>query len=278
MKQEDTHFYIDNAPPKEVIEVLRVLSLQNGMTPGEISGLLLTKGIRMQKDYTYSPRRLFDLGLAEHAPPPAGRVTYLLSLAGLHLQRILNTEQSLAIDLLHFLHYSRFTGAPHDRKYLWSYRRCCQLIWDAGYLASPAQLAATIQSEMQEEFSALDFGARQGARFNKTAVSCVYTWLRTLLPSPIGADRTLVKREVGEIKLALLGLDFAYREQRYHYGDPILMSESLINKVAQVFFLDGQCCRRLMLAAETITDVVKIVDTLGGPSITLTRPITVEAV
>ena len=62
--KEDAHFYLDNATPQEVINVLTVLSLDHELTPKEISDTLSNKyTFSMQKDYTYSPRRLFDIGL-----------------------------------------------------------------------------------------------------------------------------------------------------------------------------------------------------------------------
>ena len=63
--KQGSHFYLDNAPPKEVTNVLTVLLLDYELAPKEISDTLRNNyAFEMQKDYTYSPRRLFDIGFA----------------------------------------------------------------------------------------------------------------------------------------------------------------------------------------------------------------------
>ena len=60
-KNEDIHFYIDNAPPDEVTHVLRVLSVGNPLTPDEIAKVMVNQyGFEMQRDHSYSPRRLYE--------------------------------------------------------------------------------------------------------------------------------------------------------------------------------------------------------------------------
>jgi len=109
---EDIHFYVDNAPPDEVSHVLRVLSSENPLTPSEIAKIMISEyGFEMQRDHSYSPRRLHDLRLAsqERQGP---KVTYKLTGYGTKLQAIQAMNPTLAIDLLHYLHYTSYSSNP----------------------------------------------------------------------------------------------------------------------------------------------------------------------
>ena len=130
---------------------------------------------------------------------------------------------------------------------------------------------------MSEEFSFLDWTAKVGARFNSTAAGCVYTWLRALDPSPfIKPDKNLYPRFVQRFELALLALDDTYRSRKYRYGDAVLMDESLVNQTAGVFFLDPRCCGNLLRLSANIVPSVRLADTLGGASVNLLRPFSID--
>lgn len=130
--------------------VLSVLSIGHALSPNEIAEVLDSQfGFSMQKEHSYSPRRLYDLGLAKQTR--VGRkLRYLLTDTGKRVQEIQTTNASLAVDLLHYLHYSRYSGLPTDRKYLWAYRQCCQIMWTSGGVVSPRKVAAVIQQRMEE--------------------------------------------------------------------------------------------------------------------------------
>jgi hypothetical protein len=275
--KEDTHFYLDNAPPKEVIAVLRVLSTYSDLTPKEISKTLRDSyGFEMQKDYTYSPRRTFDLGLADQSRKGSA-VTYRLTELGLKVQNMLGTDPALSTDVLHYLHYTGYTGLPHQRKYLWSYRRCCEILWTDMRIVSPSELASTIQAEMQEKFPWLDYGKKAGARFNSTAASCISTWLRALDPSPIDhVGSPLVPRTIDRYEIALLALDEIYRRNGYLYGDPVIMDDDFVWQVAGVFFLDTECCKELLGIGSRINQSLRISETLSGVSINLLKPFKID--
>lgn len=271
--KEDTHFYLDNASPKEVTNVLTVLSLDYDLTPKEISDTLRDNyAFEMQKDYTYSPRRLFDIGLAAQIRKGSA-VTYRLTDLGLKVQNLLGIDQELAMDLMHYLHYTGYTGEPTQRKYLWSYKRCCELIWANMCAISSTDLASTIQAEMREEFKGLDYGKKVGARFNDKAVNQVYSWLRSLEPSPFEkGEPTLVPRTIDRYEIALLALDEIYSSNGYTYGDPVIMDDEFIRTVSGVFMLDPGCCKGLLGIGARINQSVKISETLTGASINLTKP------
>ncbi len=289
----DVHFYLDNAPPKEVIPLLRLLSDVEPVTSHQADAMMSSIGVRMQKDKTYSLRRLLDLGLTDKVGKLGG---YVLNEHGRAAQRVVGAAPALAADVLHYLHFTPFAGlGPAGeraveiygklRKYLWCYRRCCEVMWSAGRMLPPGQLAGQLQAEMPEAFPWIDFAQfsagqiRAGGRFNGTAVSAVVTWLRALEPSPIPEgtkEKRLIPREVDRVELALLALDDVYRARGYAYGDPVIMDEALVRQAAGVFFLDEACCARLIqLAARLFPRRLTARSTLEGTMLVLHGPYTV---
>jgi len=277
---EDTHFYIDNAPPEEVALTMHCLSASEAMSPQMIAERLYADyGFRMQKDRTYSPRRLYDLGLANQSTA-GGKLSYTLTNLGTRMLNVMALDHELYADLMHFLHYSRYNGEQDTRKYLWSYRRCCEIVWSEGQLVPTQELAARIQGMMKEEFPHLDFSAREGARFDSTAAGRFYTWIKNLSPSPFPNDQhtDLQRRLVQHYELVLLALDYVYHARGYRYGDPVVLDTGLLDEVARVFFLDHQCCRELITLATKMTRIVALADTFAGTSIKLLAPYNVESI
>lgn len=274
---ESTHFYIDNAPPYEVMAVLRVLAPNHPVEPSAIAGLLSGNyGVAMQKDLTYSPRRLFDLGLAVQSRE-GGKTLYALSERGARVQGILSMDAELAADVLHYLHYSGYTGNPTDRKLFWSYRRCCEMTWQAGATIPNARLAADIQAEMKDTFEHIDFTAQVGGRLDAVGVGRVITWLRALTPSPVPEKGGPVEpRRVERLPLVVLALDDTYRARQIRFGDPVLLTAEFVQQIAGVFFLDTTITRDLLQVAPKLTKAVTMMNTLAGPAITLHRPYTIE--
>ena len=161
---------------------------------------------------------------------------------------------------------------------MWSYRKCCEVIWAEGYPLPTPQLAARVQGLMQDEFPQLDFSARQGARFDSTAAGRFYTWIGQLAPSPLpqqGDDR-LCRRSVQRFELALLSMGYVYRARGYRYGDPVVLDDQLLDELARVFFLERTCYRELLSLAAAITRHVALRDTFAGTSVTLLAPYGVE--
>jgi len=273
---EDAHFYLDNAPPTEVSNVLRVLSLGHDLTLKEISVTLRDiYGFLMQKDLTYSPRRLYDLGLATQIRR-GSTVTYRLAEMGSLVQNILSIDPPFAMDLMHYLHYSGYKGDPVQRKYLWSYRRCCEIVWGNMSVISPTELASAILGEMRDKFE-LNYEKKIGARFNDKAVGQVYSWLRSLEPSPIKKGISSVfPRTVDRYELALLALDDTYQTRQYTYGDPVIMDDNFIKQVSGVFMLDSQCCKELLQIGSRLNQSLKISETLSGPAISLMKPFKID--
>jgi hypothetical protein len=80
---------------------------------------------------------------------------------------------------------------------------------------------------------------------------------------------------MSSVELALLALDFFYKDKGFHLGDPVVMDERFTFEVSGVFFWSRQSLVDTLRVAERITSVVRIDDTLQGPSIRLMKPFSV---
>jgi len=276
--KDDTHFYIDNAPPETVRWALQSLRREESMTATEIFRALASDGKVTDKPRMEWLRRLRDLGLARQARPGSER-TYILTPLGAKVQQIQNIDAELYPDVMHFLHFSSFDKTPGSRKYLWSYRQCSSLAWTGSRLLAPREIAAAIQDAMKEDFPDLDYQARVGARFDATAAGRWLRWIRTLRPCPFPEHQdTLRRRIVARLELALLALDDLYRTRGYRYGDPVVLEENTLDAIAAVFFLDPVCCRELIDMAARLTRVIDLADTFAGTSVTLREPYGIERI
>lgn len=273
----NTHFYVDNAPPEEVAWVLRCLLPEEPLSPNDIASLLRSEyGFSMQKDKTYSPRRLHDLGLARQAKV-GGKVCYFLTPLGRKVRSMTTTESALYPDIMHFLHYSGFDGRSETRKYLWSYRRCCEIVWAEKRLIPTQEMASRVQALMRTEFPDLDFGAAKGARFDSTGAGRCYTWMKSLSPPAFSdSDGILQPRSVDRHELPLLALSYVYRERHYRHGDPVLLDKVVLSDVAAVFFLDTVRCRDLLSLAVQTTRALQLADTFAGTCVTLASAYGIE--
>jgi hypothetical protein len=229
----------------------------------------------MQEDKNYSPRRLYDLkiGVQERE---GSAIKYRLTSLGDKLQMLLSTDQALGIDLIHYLHYTSYSGAPEDRKLLWSYRRCCDYIWAEGKAIPSKTLASRIQSDISQEFPHISTTEKQGARFPASGVNQGVVWLRAMEPSPLDEDDKVCPRVVSNFQLAVLALDDLYRHKPFAYGSAVVLTDEVLDAVARVFFLDPANCRELLGTAAAFSSAVKLSDTLAGTSIALTRPYTLH--
>lgn len=274
---EDTHFYLDNAPPEEVEAVLRVLSESEPLSNDALGERLHSDyGFRMQKDRSYSPRRLYDLGLAAAASTD-GKRGYVMTDRGSRVRQILATDEDLYAELMHYLHYSRYFYGRAPRPYFWSYYQCSDILWAEKRILASREMASRVQSLMKECFPGLDYTARVGARFDGTAVGRCYSWLRSLEPSPIGAGDSLLRtRAVSRYEIAVLALDHVYRAREYRHGDPVVLDDQLLDEVARVFFLDHTSCLQGITLASRLTKAVRLADTYAGTSVTLMYPFGVE--
>lgn len=279
MTPENVHFYLDNAPPKEVVPVLRVLTRFEGLTPKEIAEAVQRDyGFAMQRDVTYSPRRLADLKLAE-MKKKANRTEYILTDRGEKVQHLIATNSNLIPDILHFLHYNGFAEQPKDAKYLWSYRHACEWIWQHGMVFKNGEIARFINDEMIRLLPHLQANAREGWRFDETAAGRLRAWLNALEPSPLPerGSGPLIPRRVEEPALALLALTDTYAARKHAFGDAIILTDEIRHQTAGVFFLDPALVPDLLqTGARLYPDMLRLGDTLAGMSVCLSRPFTLE--
>ena len=275
--EQDTHFYIDYAPPDKVRDALWCLNADKPTSPMEIFNSLESQGKDVSRR-TEIPRRLFDLGLAEQAKQ-GNRIAYTLTSLGSKLREIASFDPALYPELMHFLHFSSWDGTPQARKFLWSYRQCSIISWIEKRLLPGKQLASRVQSRMMAEFPDLDYAAAVGARFDSTAAGRWSRWVQSLRPSPFEQNNgELQRREVKYHEVILLALDDIYRFESYRYGDPVILDEEMIDDLARVFFLDPVCCRELLDLAAAVTKAIKLSDTFAGTSATLMKPYTIESI
>jgi hypothetical protein len=269
------HFYIDHAPPDGVRRILRVLPLDSGLTVREIGIAVPSSGTA--KFRSEWPKRLADLGLAL-VDKNSGPLRYKLSPLGMHVQQLEYTRPSLIPDVLHYLH-SEWSSSTTSVEYIWSYQTCCDIIWREKRLLDTRDIAAQVLESMHQSFPDLNYQARVGARFDKTAAGRWLQWVKFLEPSPFPDESgVLHPRSVTSYELILLALDRIYRQRGYRYGDPVLLDETLLDRIAAVFFLDLTCCRNLLEVAARLTRSVRLADTLAGTAITLQEPYTIERI
>jgi len=273
--KEDHHFYIDNASLREVATALRVLSVDRPLRPAAIREIAKRDfNYTIQKDATYAPRRLRDLGLA--LPDNTGGGGCVLTAVGLRLQSILQYDQDLAYELFHYLHYTGFAGHPDARKLLWSYRRCCQLLWDAGHVISTRMVASTILSEAADQFADCLVGVGSQGGFKASAVGSVYSWLKQLKPSPLPAsdqpDAPIARRPLMTPALAGLALDDLYRDRDIQYGDQVILDDQIVDALAQVFFATPESVYAGLTETAKRSKNLRLVETLSGVAVELRQP------
>jgi hypothetical protein len=271
---EDVHFLIDNVPPQELELTLRCLdSLLPKSTDNLRSELNSNWNFLVQKNYTFTTRRLQDLGLATKSDQD--RNSFILTNLGYKVQQLLDTLPELCPDIFHYLHYS---GSPEVRKYFLSYKWCCQTVWARKEILSTSELVGEVQSRIEANYPAL-YGLKVGGNFNAGGVSAWRAWISKLEPSVLSddpKDKQIYPRDVSAFQLALLSLNNLYQDRGYCFGDPVLLDDELVDELAGIFFLDHNSYRSLVALAAKVTRHLTIRDSFAGTTITLIKPFTVE--
>jgi len=280
-QKEDVHFLIDNAPPVEVEYVLGCLDLNVAYPTEELrERILLDWGYSAQRNLTFSTRRLFDLGLADKARTASGKPGHVITKLGTKVREISSIDHDLYAEIMHLLHYASYDGSPSARKLFWSYRTCCEIVWELKEVPSASTIATEVLSQIAKLSPAYVNLPKKGGRFNEGGVSSGWKpWVAQLQPSPFASEgRALIPRHSHRFELALLALNHVYRSREYRYGDPVILDESLLDELACVFFLDPICCRELIDLAARLTKAIKLSDTFTGTSVTLLAPYGIERI
>ena len=276
-QQEDKHFLIDNAFPKEVEYVLRCLNSQDALSANNLRGRLASDfGYEAQKNLSFSTRRLIDLALAMQQTNTDRTPVYVITKLGERIRALLYDNSEFYADIMHFLHYD---GDSSVRKLFLSYRWCCDIVWNKKEIVDTSVIVAEVQSRIAERYPEM-YMQRIGGNFNSGGVTSWKAWVVALTPSPFDREnpreRSLLPRTSERYELALLALDHVYRSQGYRYGDPVILDETFLDGVARVFFLDPLCCRNLLDLAVRVTRVIVMRDTFAGTSIKLMTPYNVQ--
>lgn len=271
--KEDVHFLIDNAHPNEIEALLRCASSRQPYTVTQLREILMTElGYSAQRNLTLSTRRLCDLGLAINKRTDRNEAGYLLTQKGVQIRNLIEIDPVLATDVLHYLHYNGYDGSPEARKLFWSYRICCEVVWNLGHIPPTSELTAEVQQRIASEFPEI-YGRKVGGNFNAGGVSAWKAWVTRLDPSPFDETKqTIVPRTRQSFEVALLALDHVYRKRGYRYGDPVVVDDVLLDELARVFFLDIMCCRDLLGFASKVTKTIVLADTFAGTSVRLLAP------
>jgi hypothetical protein len=191
---------------------------------------------------------------------------------GVKVRNLLETDRDLFADAMHFLHYDGYDGTSSARKLFWSYKCCCEIVWQQKRVPRAADLAAEVQARIASQFPDL-YSARIGGNFSAKGVSAWKTWLVNLARPPFDeSGQRIVPRVRENFELALLSLGHVYRIRGYRYGDPVLLNRELLDEVTRVCFLDANCCRQLLTLAAKLTRRVSLRDTFAGTSVTLHAP------
>jgi len=276
LRAEDEHFLIDNVSPSELGFSLRVLAAGDALTTEELRVTLRDQcNYVAQRNLTFTTRRLIDLGAAEMTRQ-SGKPVYSLTARGFSLRELMESEPLISKDVMHYLHYDGYNGSASSRKLFWSYYQCCDIVWNLKRMPPDETVVAEVQSRIAGQFPALY--ERKTGGFNKGGVNAGWRpWVMQLEPSPFpDTSKVLMGRMVTRYELVLLALDRVYRQRGYHYGDPVLLDDMLLDEVAAVFFLDLACCRELMERAARLDRTLSLRSTFAGTSLTLQEPYTIE--
>jgi len=273
--RQDVHFLIDSATPTEVSYALMCMENTTPRSSQDIAeAIRATWGYTVQKQFSHSLRRIYDLGLASRSRSGSSH-SYMLTELGGKLASLLATSRDIYNEVMHFLHYDAYRGRPEDRKLFWSYRICTDLLWTTGCLLPTAEIVSRTQQGIRQHWPEL-FAERAGGNFNKGGVSAWKCWLSELEPSPISDGSAVVPRQTPYYELALLALAYVYRARGLSYGDPVVLDGPVIGEICGVFFLEEACCRELLERAARLERCVPLRSTFAGPSVTLSEPYTVE--
>lgn len=271
--KEDVHFLIDNAPPEEVKNIIRLSSQENIISNEEYRKILLTElGFSAQKEIPYSTRRLLDLEILLKKKALNG-IGFKLSNLGIKIRELLFNDIQIFWEVMHYLHYTGYKETPTCRKLFWSYQACSDLVWDHNTLLKVKDIVSYVQGKILEEYPESYSKKRKGGNFNAGGVSGWKSWIKQLDPTPIDPETgKYSKRDSERYEVVLLAMNYVYEKRGLRIGDPIILDDELVNEISKIFFLDETCCRNLLSLADKITGNLEFRNTFAGTSVNLLKP------
>ena len=160
---EDNHFLIDNAPPQEVTYTLLCFCKKNVYSNNDLIALIQKNwGYNTQRNFSFSSRRLFDLGLISKNKDNK----YTLTDLGLKIKEIFEYDKDIYFDIMHFLHNTLYYSLNNSRKLFWSYRTCSDILWSGKKIKSNQDLSNEIVIKININWPDL-YSSRMGGNFNE---------------------------------------------------------------------------------------------------------------
>lgn len=271
---DDSHFLLDNAPPKEVLYTLLSFSRGSEYSNSDLIDILNEKwSYKAQRNYSNSTRRLFDLQLLDKNEAGLFSITTL----GEKVKEIHEFDNELFNEVFHFLHTTFYYFIENPRKMFWSYRKCSEYLWRNKKIITNQEISNHVINEIDSNWPNLDTSTR-GGRFNEGGVSSWKTWVNSLVPNPIGDSGELVYRHTNRYELILLSIDDYYRKYKLRFGDPVVVGANVLDEISSVFFLDLECAKQLIIIASRLSPLLSKRDTYGGMAITLNEPYSIERI
>jgi len=268
MAEKNDHFYIDYCPYDQLLSTLYALSQEKYLTSSEIAEII---GDNYRSEIR---KRLVLLELAVEKVIN-NSTTLCLTPRGIKVKEIANFDPDLLPEIIHYLHMSYDPNNSSSPKMLWSYSQCSMYLWNTEELSNYKVISAFVQNRMIEEFPHLDFTASVGARFDHYAVGRWSAYIQKLSPSPVDKNK-LIKRDIPRYEIVLLSLDDFYRRHQLRYGDPVVLSDKVLDEISSVFFLNPDCTKQLITIATKLSPLLSVRDTFAGMAISLKEHYSIE--
>lgn len=192
--------------------------------------------------------RIRQLGLVSKT-----RGGYRLTDGGRALYSIGARKQEVAMELLHFLHYSLWDRAnPLENTFSWSYRMYCESLFQrntcALSLASMTLLTAELATLITESemFGAHIRNTKKGAvSLSTNSLNGMNHWLRRLVP-PVIENDTFTVRAFCSPELLLMAIGFVSRETQAEMGVDQLLSTERREAICKVCLLETNALDRAL--------------------------------
>lgn len=175
-----------------------------------------------------------------------------LTELGQSLVEIGRQKPNLVFDLLHYLHYTRWSVAqPHLNSSFWSYQSYCNLLYERQECALdvPFKEQTANELDIQIRSSAL-FGPYVEQKTRKGAVSIspntlngIQRWLTDLTPPVIEAD-SFSLRYFCPPELLLLAIGYVYALDNIEVGIELLLTPEKRTELCQLALLNPQALDR----------------------------------
>jgi len=193
--------------------------------------------------------RLRALGLVTGTVPELE----LASLAD-DLLRVADTKPQLLPDLMHYLHYSRWSeDAPLEHTFLWTYRTLCDWLVEQEecklvhkWLEATVTHLLGVIRESPHFSHALASATKKGAvSLSTDSLNGVLHWLRPLRPPVIEGD-TFTRRHFCPPELLLLALGYVARQTGAEIGIDLLLTPERREMLCRVCLLEQTALDRAL--------------------------------